>query len=193
MMNLKLNPKQLLLFNEHVHLVTAAMLKYGRGKHKASRDDLAQEARMALVKAIKSHDVGRSVPLGAYAWKCIRNRCLDFLKRPSQPRSHDEITAYAETGEEITLLDKVEARAARRELQSRPDGDDDDNSEYEDQIYKVRYAIEDSLNSIERRAVGMRERDLTFEEIAQKLGISKTEAHRLLKRALTKIRNNLKK
>jgi RNA polymerase sigma factor (sigma-70 family) len=208
--NLELNPAQLQMFNEHQQLVGIAVWKYGRGKGRESHevrsgtrcttplavtinDDLAQEARIALVKAIKTHDVGRNIPLGPYAWKCIKNRCLDFLKRRPQPRSHDEIMGYTETGEEITLFEKVQARAAKREVQGPPDGGDDDYGDYEDKIYQVRYIIENSLNSIERRAVEMQQRGSTLEEIAKKLGTSKTASHRLVKGALTKIRKNLEK
>src|SRR5579862_4515937 len=87
--DLSLNSEQRQLFDEHVRLVNIAAAKYG-GKSRERRDEIAQEARIALAKAIKSYDADRRVPLGAYAWKCIRNRCLDFLKKRSQPKSHDD-------------------------------------------------------------------------------------------------------
>jgi RNA polymerase sigma factor (sigma-70 family) len=190
--NLNLNSQQRQLFNEHERMVNLAAVKYGCGRHRENRDEIAQEARIALAKAIKSYDAGRSVPFEAYAWKCIRNRSIDFLKRRSQPPSHDNLTSGAdeETGEPMTLFEKVEARIARRELQSRGEHN------YEERIDQVRYAVENSLTGMERRAFKLyylneAEDDKTLDEIAKKLKTSKTATQRALQHALAKLRKRL--
>ena len=188
-LNLELTTEQLRLFEKHQRMVNIAAAKYARGEHRESREDIAQIARMALARAIKTFKADRRVPFGAYAWKCIENGCKDFLKRPPQPKRYDDMTGIPdrETKKPMTLFEAVEAHAARRELQARSEDD------YDVSVYRVRYAIMNSLEGIERRAVLLRLRGSTLGEIAKRLKTSKTTTQRALQRALAKLRKRLKK
>jgi RNA polymerase sigma factor (sigma-70 family) len=185
--NLYLTSEQLRLFDEHERIVNMAAAKYGRGRYRENRDDIAQEARAALVKAIQSYDASRGVLFEAYARKCIHNHCLDFLKKRTQPKSHDDLMRDKETGKTITLFEKVETLLARREIQDHSDGN------YYQRVSQVRYAIANNLQGIERRAAMLRLRGLTTTKIAKRLKIPKTTAHRALNDAVTKLRKRLTK
>ncbi len=184
--SLKLDSKQQKLFDGYQHLVARAVARYGRAD---DPDDIGQEASIALIKACRSYDARRKVPFGAYAWKCIQNRWLDLLKRRPQPPSHDVVVGQEECGEDITLFDKVERRAAREELRSRSEENCDDR------VYQARYVIQNQLTGIERQAMTLRfddEDSLTLAQLAKRLGVSKSTAHRALNTALARLRKRLK-
>jgi RNA polymerase sigma factor (sigma-70 family) len=187
--NLHLSSDQLRLFDEHKGMANMAAAKYGRGRHRESRDDIAQEARTALAKAILSYDPGHKVPFEAYAWKCIQNRCMDFLKKRPEPKSHDDLTNAPgeDTSKPMTLFEQVEALLARREIQ------DHSEDNYYQRVYQVRYAIAHDLKGTERQAAALFLRGATVVQIAERLKIPKTTAHRALKHAVAKLRKCLKK
>jgi RNA polymerase sigma factor (sigma-70 family) len=144
---------------------------------------------MALAKAIKSYDPERGVPFEGFAWKCMENRCLDFLRKPSQPKSHDDMVGGSdEEDNPTTFLEAVENRVARRDFQTR--GDEDD---YDSRIEKVRYLIANGgLDGTEKRVVALRLRGFTVDKIATRLRMPKTSAHRLVQDAEARLRKTKK-
>ena len=146
-------------------LVHALARRFSRSPEQT--DDLVQAGAIGLIKAIDGFDLERGCDLGAYAVPTI----VGELRRHQARRAS---VATATFDEDAALLAVSESELGRSE---------------------TRLALQGALRSLtrrERQVVVLRfYRDLTQQDIADRLGLSQAQVSRTLSTALSRLRNAL--
>ena len=176
------------LIERNMRLVAHIAKKYNNSSE--DQDDLISIGTIGLIKAIETYNVEKGTRLATYASKCIENEILMNIrtnkKNKVQVSLQDPIGTDKE-GNEISLIDVL--------------GTDIDHIldqvELKVQISKLYEKLENILTPREREIVQLRYGLTpcgykTQREIAQKLDISRSYVSRIEKRALKKLRKELK-
>lgn len=179
---------KVVLIERNMRLVAHIAKKYNNSSE--DQDDLISIGTIGLIKAIETYNVDKGTRLATYASKCIENEILMNIrtnkKNKVQVSLHDPIGTDKE-GNEISLIDVLNA-----------DMDDIlDQVELKVQICKLYEHLENILTAREREIVQLRYGLTPYgyktqREIAQKLEISRSYVSRIEKRALKKLRRELK-
>ena len=157
----------------------------------AELDDMLSVGSIGLIKAINTFEPGRGVRLATYTARCIENEILMLIRSGKKHKSNVSLSDPVGTdkdGNELVLIDLLFEKedkvfgsveqslmqekflAAIRELLS----------ERETVIICMRYALTGGV-------------PLTQREVAHKLRISRSYVSRIEKRALEKLRDNLRR
>lgn len=176
------------LIERNMRLVAHIAKKYNNSNE--DQDDLISIGTIGLIKAIETYNVEKGTRLATYASKCIENEILMNIrtnkKNKVQVSLQDPIGTDKE-GNEISLIDVL--------------GTDIDHIldqvELKVQISKLYEKLENILTPREKEIVQLRYGLTPFgyktqREIAQKLQISRSYVSRIEKRALKKLRKELK-
>lgn len=176
------------LIERNMRLVAHIAKKYNNSNE--DQDDLISIGTIGLIKAIETYNVEKGTRLATYASKCIENEILMNIrtnkKNKVQVSLQDPIGTDKE-GNEISLIDVL--------------GTDIDHIldqvELKVQISKLYEKLENILTPREKEIVQLRYGLTTLgyktqREIAQKLQISRSYVSRIEKRALKKLRKELK-
>ena len=177
--------QKLILHN--LRLVAHIAKKY----HSLQRDqeELISIGVIGLIKAITSYDAEKSIRLATYASRCIENEILMFLrfsKKFQNDISLHEPIGTDRDGNEIVMLDVINSDT--------PDFADQLDKNIKSQ--KMLHAIKEKLSERERIVIIMRyglcnQDYFTQQEIASKLGISRSYVSRIEKKALKKLNTAL--
>ncbi|MEG1310871.1 MAG: RNA polymerase sporulation sigma factor SigK [Romboutsia sp.] len=177
-----------ILIERNMRLVAHIAKKYNNSSE--DQDDLISIGTIGLIKAIETYNVEKGTRLATYASKCIENEILMNIrtnkKNKVQVSLQDPIGMDKE-GNEISLIDVLGT-----------DIDDIiDQVELKVQISKLYEQLEKILTKREKEIVLLRyglttSGYKTQREIAQKLDISRSYVSRIEKRALKKLRKELK-
>ena len=176
------------LINHNVRLVAHIAKKYSGS---AEMDDLISVGSIGLIKAINSYETGKGTQLATYTARCIENEILMLLrsnKKHKNDVSLSEVVGTDKDGNEMELIDilaekedsvfsKVENAIQRQKF-----------SEYiktiltdrEYKIIRLRYGLDGGKSYAQR-------------EVAVFLGISRSYVSRIEKKAIEKLRKNIKK
>ncbi|RDY24819.1 RNA polymerase sporulation sigma factor SigK [Romboutsia maritimum] len=181
------NAKEVLI-ERNMRLVAHIAKKYNNSNE--DQDDLISIGTIGLIKAIETYNVDKGTRLATYASKCIENEILMNIrtnkKNKVQVSLQDPIGMDKE-GNEISLIDVL--------------GTDIDyiidQVELKVQIGKLYEQLDKILTKREKEIVQLRygltqSGYKTQREIAQKLEISRSYVSRIEKRALKKLRKELK-
>lgn len=176
------------LIERNMRLVAHIAKKYNGSTE--DQDDLISIGTIGLIKAIDTYDVDKGTRLATYASKCIENEILMNIrtnkKTKSQVSLQDPIGTDKE-GNEISLIDIL--------------GTDVDyildQVELKIQISKLYEKLDKTLSQREKEIIQLRYGLTPFgyktqREIAQKLRISRSYVSRIEKRALKKLKRELK-
>lgn len=138
----------------------------------ADREDLRQEALIALYSALSTYDFRQEqVSFGLYAKICIRNRLL-MLARKHRPGeiagcSEETETAFADAADpEQNLLDR---------------------ERYEMLIQ----TIDESLSPLEKQVLSLYLEEASYTEIAQKLGVTEKTVDNAIYRLKAKLKKRI--
>lgn len=176
------------LILHNLRLVAHIAKKY----HAIQKDteELISIGTIGLIKAIQSYDRKKSIRLATYASRCIENEILMSLR--FSKKFQNDISIYEpigtdRDGNEIVMLDVINSDTP----------DFADQIDFSIQSKKMLQAIFSSLTERERIVIilryGLWNRDvLTQQEIASKLGISRSYVSRIEKKALKKLNTALK-
>lgn len=177
-----------ILIERNMRLVAHIAKKYNNSTE--DQDDLISIGTIGLIKAIETYNVEKGARLATYASKCIENEILMNIrtnkKNKVQVSLQDPIGMDKE-GNEISLIDVL--------------GTDIDyiidQVELKVQIGKLYEQLDKILTKREKEIVLLRYGLTTYgyktqREIAQKLDISRSYVSRIEKRALKKLRKELK-
>ncbi|MGL5716994.1 MAG: RNA polymerase sporulation sigma factor SigK [Paraclostridium sp.] len=179
---------KIVLIERNMRLVAHIAKKYNNSNE--DQDDLISIGTIGLIKAIETYDVDKGTRLATYASKCIENEILMNIrtnkKNKAQVSLHDPIGTDKE-GNEISLIDILDCK----------EDDIVDKVELKIQISKLYDQLDKILTLREKEIVqlryGLTECGYkTQREIAQKLDISRSYVSRIEKRALKKLRRELK-
>lgn len=181
------NAKEILI-ERNMRLVAHIAKKYNNSSE--DQDDLISIGTIGLIKAIETYNVEKGTRLATYASKCIENEILMHIrtnkKNKVQVSLQDPIGMDKE-GNEISLIDVL--------------GTDIDyildQVELKVQIGKLYEQLDKILTTREKEIVLLRYGLTTCgyktqREIAQKFDISRSYVSRIEKRALKKLRKELK-
>jgi RNA polymerase sporulation-specific sigma factor len=176
------------LIERNMRLVAHIAKKYNGAAEE--QDDLISIGTIGLIKAIDTYDVDKGTRLATYASKCIENEILMNIrtnkKTKSQVSLQDPIGTDKE-GNEISLIDILGTEVDYIL----------DQVELKIQISKLYEKLEKTLSQREKEIVQLRYGLTpcgykTQREIAQKLKISRSYVSRIEKRALKKLKKELK-
>ena len=147
-------------------LSTAKRFGSAGGESAADREDLCQEATMALYRAVRTYDTDQTaVSFGLYAKICIRNHMISLLRRQRSRKKQKPLSGAAALPRE----DPAGSRPDRRELR----------------------ALAGSLLTDREKTVFLLYIDgKSYKEIAHSLGVSAKSVDNALFRAKSKIRRS---
>ena len=176
------------LIKHNLRLVAHIVKKYQCAQ---DCDDLISTGTIGLIKAIDSFDASKGVALATYTARCIENEILMLLRANKKylgTVSLSDVIGIDKEGNELTLLDllsddgesvfsKVEKKTERKKLLEIIKNC---LNEREYKIICLRYGLKGSVPLPQR-------------EVASFLKISRSYISRLEKRAIEKIRAEIKK
>lgn len=177
-----------ILIEHNLRLVAHIAKKYENEKD--LNEDLISIGTIGLIKGIDSYQKEKSTKLGTYIARCIENEILMHLrsnKKRNLDISLNEVLGEDKDGGEMTLLDIIPT----------PEIDIIDFIQTNDRIKK----IDEYLNILSKREkiiiikrYGLyNTKELTQNEIAKELKISRSYVSRIEKRALIKLFKKFKK
>ena len=153
-------------------------------------EDLISIGTIGLIKAVSSYNSAKGIRLATYASRCIENEILMSLraaKKHSQDISLQDPIGTDRDGNEIVMLDIISA-------------ENDNIAEQLDlkmQIKLLYEKLKTSLKDREQLVIELRyglygEKEVTQQEIAKLLGISRSYVSRIEKKALKKLYAEMK-
>jgi len=176
-----------ILVERNLRLVAHIVKKFSNTK--VETDDLISIGTIGLIKGINTYRPDKGTRLATYAARCIQNEILMYLRsiRPLQAEVHlhDPIGVDRE-GNELTLLDilATDEDAVPDEVEARLDetrmrGEVLQLDGKERTVLELRYGIGTGVAQTQR-------------EIARRLGISRSYVSRIEKKALGRLRKELR-
>jgi len=170
------------LITHNLRLVAHIVKKYETKG--TSADDLISIGTIGLIKGIDSYSPNKGVKLTTYAAKCAENEILMYFrsnKKYNNNISLNDVIGHDKDGGDITLIDVLEEHTENIE----------NTLEYKDNIKNLSQYL-NVLNERELQIIKMRygllnTDELTQNEIASKLHISRSYVSRIEKRALIKM------
>lgn len=172
------------LIKHNLRLVAHITKKYKSSN--IDNEDLISIGTIGLMKAIKTFKYDKGNSFSTYASRCIENEILMFLRLAKKYKNdvslYDPIGTDRD-GNEIVMLDVINSNTP----------DFAEQLDFSIQSNKILEAIHQKLTEQERTVVilryGLWNHDIfTQQEIASKLGISRSYVSRIEKKALKKLR-----
>ena len=172
-----------ILIERNLRLVAHIVKKYQTVDD--DMDDLISIGCVGLIKAIDTFDAGKG-RLATYACRCIDNELLMMLR--SKKKTAREVSLFESIGQdkegnEIRLMDVIE--------QKQPDIVE--TMEKNHNVKKLKGLLDSCLTEREREIIVMRyglfgNREVTQNQIGDKMGISRSYVSRIEKKAVEKLR-----
>ncbi|MBO5020962.1 MAG: RNA polymerase sporulation sigma factor SigK, partial [Clostridia bacterium] len=147
----------------------------------AEQDDLISIGTIGLIKAVSTFKADKKIRLATYASRCIENEILMFFrgqKKSSQDVFISEPIDTDKDGNALTLIDII---ADKRDIA--------EEIETKMKLERLKVILPVTLDDREKQIIEMRyglrnEKELTQQEIADKLKISRSYVSRIEKSAL---------
>lgn len=154
----------------------------------AEQDDLISIGTIGLIKAVSTFKADKKIRLATYASRCIENEILMFFrgqKKSSQDVFISEPIDTDKDGNALTLIDII---ADKRDIA--------EEIETKMKLERLKVILPVTLDDREKQIIEMRyglrnEKELTQQEIADKLKISRSYVSRIEKSALEKLRRKM--
>lgn len=177
-----------ILIERNLRLVAHIVKKYSN--YNKDVDDLISIGTVGLIKGISSFDMNKGTRLATYAAKCIENEILMDMRANKKTQNElflQEPIGTDKEGNEVTLIDVIGA-------------ENDNIIEQVDlkmQIKKLYENMKKFLKTQEKTVLELRYglfngAEKTQREIAQMLGISRSYVSRIEKKALKKLKKEMK-
>ena len=181
------------LIEKNMRLVAHIVKKYTSTERDYINEDLISVGTIGLIKAVDSFDIERNVRFSTYAAKCIDNEILMLFrqdKKKEREVSLNEPIGKDKEGNEISLKDIIGEDSEKKQ----PDAVED--YMFYEQIKCIYGNIEKVLAPREIEILKYRyglfgAKECTQNELADRLGISRSYVSRIEKKALGKLREVL--
>lgn len=175
------------LIEHNLRLVSHIIKKYYAGYDE--QEDLISIGTIGLIKAIDSFDADKGTRLATYAARCIENEILMHYrsrKKDSNVISVNEPIDTDSEGNPLTLIDIISVDDTIC--------DDIDLKNKTAQLYALVEKISDKRDKeiIIRRYGLYNQKEMTQNEIAKSLGISRSYVSRIEKRVIEELRKKFK-
>ena len=176
------------LIQHNLRLVAHIVKKYNTA---AETDDLISVGSIGLIKAINTYEQGKGTQLATYTARCIENEILMYLRSNKKYKNNislSEAVGIDKDGNELTLMDLLfeKEESVFRQVEMN--------------ILKEKFSevIQKVLSEREYKIICLRYglkgcRPLPQREVAKFLKISRSYISRIEKKAVEKIREELKK
>lgn len=140
----------------------------------ADTDDLVQEGLIGLNNAALTYDENASASFRTYADACIRNRMLSALRRssPEKERMNGTVTSIEEA----------------KELESPPECDPLNAVIVKEELQALESYLREQLSPAESRVLDLYLLGLGYDEIAERLGITRKSCDNAMQRVRKKLR-----
>lgn len=150
------------------------------------QDDLEQEARIAILKAIRTFDPDRSGPVGGYVWMCVRRSLYSALK-VSRSQKREVLT----NAKRVVLNENHELQDA---IDFAEDGRADTEAilDAREEIAALSTALRTRLSRLESASLLAIANGVRYDMIAERLGVTKKAIDNAQQRALTKLDDHRK-
>jgi RNA polymerase sporulation-specific sigma factor len=177
-----------ILIERNLRLVAHIVKKYHNSA--ADNEDLISIGTIGLIKAIVTFKAQKGTKLATYASKCIENELLMSL-RAGKKYANDvflqEPVGKDKEGNEITIVEKLKD-------ESRPV---DEQVDLTIKIRRLKDAVQGILTGRERDIIELRYglatgQEVTQREIADMMGISRSYVSRIEKKAIGKLRKEVR-
>ena len=147
---------------------------------------------IGLVEAVKNYDDSKNVKFSTYAYKCIKNEILAYMRKQNKRKdinnaiSLDKVIYSSEKGDDISLIDRIPN-----------DVNIENDLIYLEQIELLYKAIttlnQEELFLLEHRYGLNDKKILTQKELSELTGISQVNVCRNVKRILKKLKEEMGK
>lgn len=175
------------LINHNLRLVVHIIKKFNFSQ-KNNDEDLISIGTIGLIKAVNTFDTEKGIKFSSYASRCIENEILMDLRNVKKTSLDISISDPIESGKSentLTLMDTIS-----------------DKSKFYEQIFnkvdleKISINIKKYLTQREQDIINLRYglkdgNSMTQQEVAYKIGISRSYVSRIEKKALILLRNSL--
>lgn len=175
------------LIERNLRLVAHIMKKYYA--QTSDQEDLISIGTIGLIKGIETFDPGKGARLATYAARCVENEILMYFRSQKKCSQDVSLSDYIETGNDGAALSLMDVVAQDEDLLERISNRED--------IRTVIRAVDQVLTEQERQVILLRyglggHPPQRQREVAAVTGISRSYVSRIEKRALEKLRNQLR-
>ena len=175
-----------ILIEHNLRLVAHIVKKYYASS--AEQDDLISIGTIGLIKAVSTFKPDKKIRLATYASLCIENEILMFFRNIRKSSSDIPFSEPIDTDKDGNALTLIDTIADKQDI-----AEEIDLKIRLEQLEKI---MPSTLDKREKEIITMRyglggTKELTQNEIAKKLKISRSYVSRIEKAALSKLRNKL--
>ena len=175
-----------ILIERNLRLVAHIMKKYY--SQSADQEDLLSIGTIGLIKGIETFDTSKGARLATYAARCVENEILMYFRSQKKTAGDVSLSDTIETGKDGTSLSVLDVVASDEDLF--------EDLSRKEEARKLRAAIDKCLTQREKAVIRLRyalDGGTPFrqQDVASKLGISRSYVSRIEKRALEKLRREL--
>lgn len=175
-----------ILIERNLRLVAHIMKKYY--SQSADQEDLLSIGTIGLIKGIETFDLSKGARLATYAARCVENEILMYFRSQKKTSGDVSLSDYIETGKDGTSLSVQDVVASDEDLF--------EDLSRKEEARKLYTAIEKCLTHREKDVVRLRygldgSTPFRQQDVAAKMGISRSYVSRIEKKALEKLRKEL--
>ena len=175
-----------ILIERNLRLVAHIMKKYY--SQSADQEDLLSIGTIGLIKGIETFDTSKGARLATYAARCVENEILMYFRSQKKTAGDVSLSDTIETGKDGTSLSVLDVVASDEDLF--------EDLSRKEEARKLRAAIDKCLTQREKAVIRLRYgldggSPFRQQDVASKLGISRSYVSRIEKRALEKLRREL--
>lgn len=173
------------LIEHNLRLVAHIVKKYYSSF--ADQDDLISIGTIGLIKSVETFKADKGIRLATYSARCIENEILMFLRSQKKSSQDVFISDQIDTDKEGNSLTFMDVIADKSDIVEEIDT--------KIKLCKLKNILTKVLDKRELQIIQMRygingQKELTQNEIAKKLGISRSYVSRIEKSALEKLRKH---
>ncbi|MBR4193962.1 MAG: RNA polymerase sporulation sigma factor SigK [Oscillospiraceae bacterium] len=175
-----------ILIERNLRLVAHIMKKYYA--QAADQEDLLSIGTIGLIKGIESFDSSKGARLATYAARCVENEILMYFRSQKKSAGDISLSDTIETGKDGTALSVQDVVADEADLF--------EELSRKEEAKKLRAAIRSCLTDREQAVIRLRyglddRPPLRQQDVAERMGISRSYVSRIEKKALEKLRGAL--
>lgn len=176
-----------ILVERNLRLVAHIMKKYYALS--ADQEDLISIGTIGLIKGISTFKSEKGARLATYAARCIENEILMHFRSQKKTMGDVSLSDYIETGSDGSPLSFMDVVCSEEDLAEQ-------YSERET-VEKLYRTVKETLTQREQKIIFLRyglgnKPPLTQNDVADLLGISRSYVSRIEKKALLKLREQMK-